>query len=309
LPDVVIRDYQADDLIALVQLNNEADAVDQAGLATTAEAFRHTLAEPGSAPRIYLALYQDRLVGYVLVRLRHRNTEDRVRVVGIVHPRWRRQGVGTLLMRLAEQDARKRKGSLPLLFDFGARDRVSGASELALSLGMQPARNFLYMELHGLDELAQPTLPAGITVRHYIVGQDEVAFAAAYTDAFADHWGSIPHTQENERQRQNAPGFCQDNTLLAMDAQGTMAGFCVVLFETPNREPPMIDDLGVRPRYQGRGLGRAMLLTGLHHIRNSGIDSASIAVDEDNVHQAHRLYESIGFVTKARTTLYCKEIG
>ena len=56
--------------------------------------------------------------------------------------------------------------------------------------------------------------------------------------------------------------------------------------------------VGVDPAEQGSGLGRALTLAGLHHLRDLGVAEAMLYVDEDNV-PAIRMYEALGF-TRAR---------
>jgi mycothiol synthase len=193
------------------------------------------------------------------------------------------------------------------------RERVAGAGELALSLGYQAVRYSYYMENHDLRKVPEPTYPKGIMVRNYVRGQDEEAFVAAYTEAFADHWGAVPHTLEEERHRIEAPAFRPECNLLAVDADGQIAGLCLLQFpkieldhESP--EAPLIDDLAVRPAYRRRGIGRALMLSGMRRIAERGYRVVGLAVDADNPNQALRLYQSLGFVIQSRGTVYRKEV-
>nr|MBC7245943.1 GNAT family N-acetyltransferase [Chloroflexota bacterium] len=310
-----IRNYRPDDLWALTQLINDADKVDHAGYATTAYTLAHQLAEPGINPteNLFLAEIEGRLVGYVRISLRPENSLDCMHVNGIVHPRWRRQGIGTALMQNAERRARTFKRDKPLFLDMNVRHQVAGAKELALSLGLQPVRYFFYMECHDLARLPEPVFPEGISMRTYIVDQDAEEFVAAYNDGFADHWGYFPVTLDHVRHWQNSLNFCAQNNLLAVDASGRIVGLCLVLFpqaepDVPQKNPPMIDDLAVRPAYRRRGIGRALLLAGMHRIREEGYSAAALGVDADNPNQAMRLYESVGFVEVSRSTTYRKEL-
>jgi mycothiol synthase len=65
--------------------------------------------------------------------------------------------------------------------------------------------------------------------------------------------------------------------------------------------------VGVDPDEQGSGLGRALTLTGLHHLRDLGLAQAMLYVDEDNV-PAIRLYEALGF-TRTRTDVMYRHPG
>jgi mycothiol synthase len=52
--------------------------------------------------------------------------------------------------------------------------------------------------------------------------------------------------------------------------------------------------LGVHPREHKKGLGKALTLWGLNHLRRSGLDSAMLYVDSNN-QKAIKLYEELGF--------------
>lgn len=315
MPTPTIRNYHPQDLHALVELINTADRVDGAGYATTEAALAHRMAEPDANPleNVFVAEQDGSLVGYVTLYLRPEAAFDRIGALGIVHPGWRRQGIGTALMQRATQRAQQLKRERLTYLEMSVRERVAGTPELAQALGLQPVRFFYYMECHDLEHLPEPAFPSGIGLRHYALGQDEEAFVPAYNDGFSDHWGYVPHTLEKERHRVHAPGFRAEDSLLAVDIDGTIAGLCLLLFpkiegHAPSSQPPVIDDLAVAHAYRQRGIGRALLLAGMRRIRDEGFAAAALAVDTDNPNKALRLYESVGFAIMSRSTAYRKEL-
>jgi mycothiol synthase len=52
--------------------------------------------------------------------------------------------------------------------------------------------------------------------------------------------------------------------------------------------------VGVDPRERGHGLGRALTLAGLHHLRSLDLSQAMLYVDTSNT-RAIALYEGLGF--------------
>ena len=49
---------------------------------------------------------------------------------------------------------------------------------------------------------------------------------------------------------------------------------------------------------------RALLLAGLHALKEAGMESAMLGVDAESLTSATRLYESVGFVERKRFILY-----
>lgn len=63
--------------------------------------------------------------------------------------------------------------------------------------------------------------------------------------------------------------------------------------------------LGIDPASQGSGLGKALTLLGLEHLRSRGLKSVMLYVEADN-QAAVRTYERLGFRPYATDTLYTR---
>jgi mycothiol synthase len=216
-------------------------------------------------------------------------------------------------MRRAETRAKALRGAKPLFLEMVARERVASAAQLAQKCGLQAVRYFFYMHCRDLANLPQPVYPDGITTRSLNPQSDAASFVAADNDAFSDHWGFVAVTREQVDHWLSSSAFSPDNAILAVDEAGRIAGFCQLLF--PEMEgtmlasnPPLVDDLGVVHDFRRRGIGRALLLSGMHRVRALGFDKVALAVDADNPNQALRLYESVGFQVVSRSTAFRKPL-
>lgn len=66
--------------------------------------------------------------------------------------------------------------------------------------------------------------------------------------------------------------------------------------------------LGTRRGFRRMGLGRAMLLAGMHRLKAVGMDTAKLGVDAENPLGAGRLYESVGFRKIYTQISYIKDV-
>ena len=63
--------------------------------------------------------------------------------------------------------------------------------------------------------------------------------------------------------------------------------------------------LAVDPAYQGRGLGPALTLAGLQHLRSRGLSTVMLYVDGDNA-PAIATYRRLGFERVALDVMYAR---
>ena len=98
------------------------------------------------------------------------------------------------------------------------------------------------------------------------------------------------------------PWFDPDGFLLAVREDGS-AGESIAGFhwtKVHEGDPPLgeVYVLGVDPSARGLRLGPALTVAGLEHLRNRGLGTVLLYVDDDNPRAVH-LYENMGFTRHA----------
>ena len=212
----------------------------------------------------------------------------------VVHPDHRRQGFGRAL---TGELAAAAGGSVLRLWAHGD---LPAAAALARSAGFERFRALWQMRRSLREPLDQPVLPAGRTLRTFVPGQDEDDWLSLNGRAFAKHPEQGGWTRHDLELREQEPWFDPAGFFIA-ERGGLMAGFHWTKVHGPDLGEVYV--VGVDPTEQGSGLGRALTLAGLHHLRDLGVAEAMLYVDEDNV-PAIRMYEALGFAKAKVDAMY-----
>ncbi|MER7762071.1 mycothiol synthase [Streptomyces sp. NPDC097619] len=284
---------QADAVLALIE-----DAARTDGTPAVSEQGRLQL-HAGQRPGIrhFLLSERGRLAGYAQLE----DTDPVEAPAGelVVSPATRGRGHGRAL------------GSA-LLAASGKRIRVwahggkSAARHLAQVLGLSLFRELRQLRRPLADGPAvpEPVLPAGVTVRTFVPGQDDAAWLAVNAAAFAHHPEQGALVQRDLDDRKAQPWFDPKGFFLA-ERDGTVVGFhwTKVHAEEGLGEVYVV---GVAPGEQGGGLGKALTAVGLRHLEAEGLPTAMLYVDADNT-AALAVYERLGFTTHEVDLMYRTE--
>ena len=142
----------------------------------------------------------------------------------------------------------------------------------------------------------QPEWPAGVRERPFEVGHDEAAWLEVNNRAFAGHAEQGGWTASTLARRIAEPWFDPTLFFLAFDPDG-LAGFIWMKVHAKHDPDPALGEIyvvGVDPRAQGTGLGRALAIAGLQAVHERGIDTGMLFSAADN-EAALELYRSLGF--------------
>lgn len=219
----------------------------------------------------------------------------------VIEPRLRGRGLGLALLRALTAEAGESNLRL------WAHGDLPAASALAAAAGLHRVRALWRMGRSLQAGVGEPVLPDGVTVRTFVVGQDEDAWLRVNGRAFATHPEQGGWTRADLEVREHEPWFDPEGFFLAERA-GRVAGFHWTKVHNRNEPGPAtaadkgrsqeavgeVYVVGVDPDERGTGLGRALTLIGLRYLRGLGLPQVMLYVDETNV-AAIRLYESLGF--------------
>ena len=219
----------------------------------------------------------------------------------VIEPGYRGQGQGMTVVRalLAEADGR------PLRL--WAHGDSPAAGRLAAAAGFERIRSLWQMQRSLRTPLAEPGYAEGVTVRTFVVGQDEEAWVDLNRRAFARHPEQGAWTLDDLALREREPWFDPDGFFLA-ERDGKLVGFHWTKVHRQAEPIGEVYVVGVAPEERGSGLGRALTLVGLRHLRDRGLLQVMLYVDESNT-PAIRLYESLGFAHWDTDVMFGLSVG
>ena len=301
-PEVLGR-LSAEDVAAVKALVHDVTAADGVGPLSD-HVMLHLPRGGDEAVRNLLVREGDALVGYA-----HLDVTDEVAGSSAelaVHPAARGRGIGrTLVARLLEESP---DGRLRLW----AHGETPASAALARSMGFARSRVLWQMRRALADPLPEVQLPNGVSLRTFEVGSDEQRWTEVNNRAFAEHPDQGRWAVEEVLLREAEPWFDPKGFFLAFRGDDLVGFHWTKVHgalthdhgdeqhEHGHDHPPIgeVYVVGVDPSEQGRGLGPALTLVGLHHLQSLALDEVLLYVDEANTN-AIRVYERLGFTRYA----------
>ena len=278
----------------VVQLAFAAAAIDE--MAPLSEHVLIHLHHGGDDADEHLVATSDsgKIIGYL-----HLDQTDAVAgsvVEVVVHPEYRRQGVGRELVESAIEKSNDPRMRL------WAHGELTSAYNLAAKLGFAKTRELWQMRRSLFAPLPKANNAEGITVRSFQVGKDESSWLALNAIVFADHPEQGRMSAQDLAVRMSEQWFDPAGFLIATQEQsGTevMVGYHWTKVHGGagshgHSEIGEIYVLGISPDLRGTGLAKLLSIRGLEYLRSKGLPAAMLYVDADNK-AAISLYESLGF--------------
>ncbi|MBI5563992.1 MAG: GNAT family N-acetyltransferase [Chloroflexi bacterium] len=171
----------------------------------------------------------------------------------------------------------------------------------------QPLRT-LHMTRLLSEPIPEPELPIGFTVRP-IAGEGEAERVTALHQAA---FGTDTLTLEDRLAIMRTPDYDPTLDLIVIAPAGELAGYCTCQINAgenarTGQQNGDTDPVAVHPAYQGRGLARALLLSGCHLLKQRGMDMAELGTSSENV-AMQRAAEAAGFRVQSSKVWFARAI-
>lgn len=296
------------DLAALVDLWQTAEARDHSGFNMDEETLRSRLNLPGHDPRRERWVVQHpeqpaALIGYALTWLRPDSPDATLEINLMVHPDWRAGGLPErlwqhLLSQARSQNARR-------LHIYTARHPFCLAG-FWVQRGFTLEGGYSLLRRTRPDPLPETPLPEGFSLRAYAELNDLELATRAMNEAYH---GLPGHNEVSLAQMASwMPDFDPQGFFLLFDPQGGLAGICrteinAAASQNNGRSTGYIDAPGLLPPYRKAEYYRALLSATSGWLYNQGAEWLEMESWGD-AQETLEIYLSAGFEWAAATAGY-----
>lgn len=233
---------------------------------------------------------------------------------GGVRPSHRGRGIGAALIEWHRARGRQQLAAsdldLPGWLMFYVDERNTSQMRLAERLGLPLVRYFTKMERELALDIPELPLPDGLKLA-IPTAADSARILEAKNNAFRDHWGSQPSTEEGWNSMVGQPTFRFDLSVIALDGD-TVIGFVMTQvnpddFALQGYVGGYIPLVGVTRPWRRKGVAPALLAAALRLYRAEGHEKVALDVDSENPSGALSLYTGMGFTPDSRSVAFVEE--
>lgn len=313
------RCYGGDrDLDAIAHLINTCEEVDRLDEGTSISELQQEFNQPSLDVARDIRLWEDaegKLIGFAQLSVSEPGEVIDGWLWFRVHPDARGGDVEAAAIAWGEVRMREvsaMRGGRVKLRTYARAEDCDRISVLA-SCGFKVDRYFCRMARSLSEPIPEPHFPEGFALRQFPGEQEAAAWVEMFNQSFIDHWNHHDLTVDKFKHELAKPDYRNDLDLIAVADDGTFVSFCyceicVQECDRTGRNEGWISCLGTRRGFRKMGLGRAMLLAGLHRLKAAGVATAILGVDAENSSGALHLYESAGFHNIRDSISYVKDV-
>jgi mycothiol synthase len=276
-----------DDLAAVAALAAAAHDADGVGPLSEQGMLR---LHAGAPTRHLVASADDQIVGYAQL------DGDSGAAELVVHPGHRRRGFGRRL--LAQLLAEAGQSQLKVW----AHGDLPAARSLAATTGFEPVRSLWQMSRLLTDDVPDPQIREDVVIDTFVPGADDEQWVALNALAFTGHPEQGALTLSDLHERMAEPWFDPAGFFVARRGPSMVGFHWTKVHDTTTGE---VYVLGIDPAERGHGLGKALTVVGMRHLRHIGLTRVILYVDESN-QSAVQLYRGLGFERTGLDVMYAR---
>lgn len=307
-----VRNFRAEtDFSPLLQLRRELEGVELSEAALQAD-----LAAPNQKPEQDLWVAQSTdgvtLLGY---SIGYHTVPERYLVWGGVRESWRRQGIGSALLKRSIERARQLATEHILI---NIESHNEGSALFLQQQGFAPKSHIWYLTARADAPGAQPSLPPGYRIQSFAEVRDYQVLYDAYFGCCYDLWGNGANSKKRAA---IVRPIAEDWTVWFSNADpqgegiffifnpnGKVVGLCrgrLADLEENSVDAPTghIDALGVAPDYRPLSLELPLTYAVMRWLRQHGYGPLGLEVyglDENRI----KLYQELGFAVEWHLLAY-----
>ena len=306
------------DLAAIADLINTCEEVDRLDEGTSISELQQKFNKPSLDKARDIRLWEDangKLIGFAQLGIVDLGEVIDGRLSFRVHPDAR--GGDVEAVAIAWGEVRMREVSVmrssPVKLRSSVRAEDGDRISVLASCGFKVDRYFFRMARSLSEPIPEPQFPQGFALIQFPGEQDATAWVEMFNQSFIDDWNHHDLTVDRFKYNLAKPDYRNDLNLIAVAGDGSFVAFCYGHIsqkenDRTGRNEGWIAYLGTRRAFRKIGLGRAMLLAGLHRLKAAGVATAILGVDAENSSGALRLYESAGFHNIRNSMSYVKDV-
>ncbi|GAB2607540.1 N-acetyltransferase [Paractinoplanes abujensis] len=318
--DLIWRPLTRGDARTSADLLNAMEAADQVGEFYDERDTLQELVDPYTdLERGSLAAFDgDVMAGFM--KTRYQATPDgvhRITMDGGVAPAYRRQGLGTRLLKAGVAAAGELHAlhhpALHLAVDIHKPESMAGLAELVRAHGFTQVSYYQHLE-HALgDAIPAAPVPTGLRLEPWSAANDE-DFRLIRNEAFKTDRLRAPMTAESWTSKITNQSFRPTVSFLLRDeATGAPAGMLVTMSWDADTAATGIRDarflfVATQEAYRRRGVAAALIGHALRTAAGQGYDRALVEADSQNPFGAINVYEKAGFTPRLRFVSWALEV-
>ena len=307
----LIRHYVPEnDLPSLSRMLTETESIDRDGEEASEEYLRNSLTWPNYRPAqdAWVAELGGELVGYGVAL---EQPLQRCTIYVVVHPSWRRKGLGSQLIELTLNRAREVGSKNILVY---ANEHNSASNLFLKHHKFQRVGSSGAMTLNNGVENPPVEFPKGFILKKYSEVNDPLILLKALNICYQGMWGHQHNDNPTEEERKS-PRFLKyydaEDILLLFDEKNSVFGICSLKPQGKREGNGELSDLldgpGIIQEYREQGYQRQLVLAGIRHLHSKGTRPITLEFWGDN-ENALNIYRSLGFEMVNRFIAYHKEM-